>query len=170
MMGGTINGIGNVTAAAEYNMHFDSTSARLVFQSPVTKVLIPLDVTRLVKFTLDFIDRLPSEATRVGVFVRRVLPFLYRAFHQHIGQESIYLHDVVTLVSVLEPELFQFAEMAGDVETRGELTLGATVIDRRPNPRWRPNMDVAVQLDVEKVIGCVNNSLALAGAATSLDG
>ncbi len=168
MTGGSVNGIGNVTAAAEYNMHYDSLSARLVFQSPVTKVLIPLDVTRLIKFTLDLIDRLPAESTRVGAILRRILPFIYRAYHQRMGQESIYLHDVVALVSVLEPDLFQYAEMAGDVETRGDLTMGTTVFDRRPNPRWRPNMDVASQLDAEKVVNCIVNSLALAGAATAI--
>ena len=108
---------------------------------------IPLDVTRAVKFTLDFVDRLPAESTRVGAFLRRILPFIYRAYHQRLGQESILLHDVVALASVLDPDLFEFAEMAGDVETRGDLTLGATVFDRRLNPRWRPNMDVAVRME-----------------------
>ncbi len=170
MTGGAVNGVGDVTAAAEYNMHFDASSARLVFQSPVTKVLVPLDVTRLIKFTLDFVDRVPAESTRVGVFLRRILPFIYRAYHQRMGQESVYLHDVIALTSILDPDLYQFAEMAGDVETRGDLTMGTTVFDRRHNPRWRPNMDVAIQLDVEKVVDCIVNSLALAGAATAISG
>ena len=105
-------------------MHFDANSARLVFQSPVTKDLIPLDVTRLIKFSLDFVDALPAESTRVGGFLRRILPFIYRAYHQQLGQESVFLHDVVALVSVLDPELFEFGEMAGDVETRGESDAG----------------------------------------------
>lgn len=166
MAGGAIKGVGNVTAAAEFNMHFDSTSARVVFQSPITKTLVPLDVTRKLKFTLDFMDQIPAESTRVGAFLRSIFPFLYRAFHQRLGQESVFLHDVVALASVLDPELFEFVEMAGDVETRGDLTLGATVFDRRPNPRWRPNMDVAVNMDSDKVFELVLKSLALAGSAT----
>lgn len=166
MTGGTVSGIGNVTAAAEYNMHFDSNSAQLVFRSPVTKSLVPLDVTCTLKFTLDVLERLPADSNRVGAFLRRTLPFLYRAYHEHLGQESVYLHDVVALAAVLEPEHFEFAEMAGDVETRGELTLGATVFDRRPIPRWRRNMDVAMKMDSGKVFDCVLNSLALAGSAT----
>jgi len=42
--------------------------------------------------------------------------------------------------------------MGGDVETVGELTMGTTVFDRRPMPAWRSNMDVAVDMDVHKVI------------------
>ncbi len=166
MTGGSVNGIGNVTAAAEFNMHFDSNSARTVFQSPITKTLVPLDVTSSLEFTLDLLDRLPAESTRVGGFLRRIFPFLYRAYHQRLGQESVFLHDVVALASVLDSDLFEFTEMAGDVETRGDLTLGATVFDQRPNPRWRPNMDVAVRMDSAKVLDLIIRSLARAGAGT----
>jgi inosine-uridine nucleoside N-ribohydrolase len=152
MMGGSVDGVGNVTAAAEFNMHFDALSARTVFQSPVTKTLIPLDVTRAVEFTLGLYDDLPPEETRVGAFLRRILPFIFRAYHQLLGKESIHLHDAVALVAVTDPELFQFRHMSGDVETSGELTLGTTVFDRRANPQWRPNMDVAVGIDPQKVV------------------
>ena len=164
--GGTINGIGNVTAAAEFNMYFDANSARTVFQRPMTKTLIPLDVTRRLKFPLDFLDQIPAESTRVGAFLARILPFYYRVYHQQLGQESIFLHDVITLAAVLEPDLFEFKEMAGDVETRGDLTLGATIFDRRHNIRWRPNMDVAVDVDTDQVFDVILKSLALAGSAT----
>jgi inosine-uridine nucleoside N-ribohydrolase len=56
--------------------------------------------------------------------------------------------------------------MAGDVETRGELTLGTTVFDRRANPRWRPNMDVAVKMDAKRILSVILRSLELAGQAT----
>jgi inosine-uridine nucleoside N-ribohydrolase len=157
--GGCIDGIGNVTAAAEYNMFFDAASARTVFRSPVTKTLVPLDVTRTVKLTLDFLNGLPAETTRTGAFLRKILPFIYRAYHQRLGQESILLHDAVAMAFVLDSTLFECAEMSGDVETRGELTLGATVFDRRYSPQWRPNMDVARRADPEKVITCILNSL-----------
>jgi purine nucleosidase len=169
ILGGCVDGIGNVTAAAEYNMFYDPNSARAVFRSPVTKTLIPLDVTRSVRLTLDFLDRLPPETTRAGLFLRRILPFSFRAHHQRLGQESIQLHAAVALAAVLEPTLFEYSEMSGDVETRGELTLGATVFDRRHNPRWRPNMDVAVRADIEKVAACITAVLTAAGDATLLE-
>ena len=42
--------------------------------------------------------------------------------------------------------------MAGDVETTGELTMGATVFDRRRVPAARHNMEVAVDMDADAVI------------------
>jgi inosine-uridine nucleoside N-ribohydrolase len=159
MMGGSVDGVGNVTAAAEFNIHFDAVSARTVFQAPVTKTLVPLDVTRAVDLTLGVYDDLPSEETRVGAFLRKILPFIFRAYHQLLGQESIHLHDAVAMVAVTDPDLFEFVEMAADVETRGELTLGATVFDRRANPEWRPNMDVAVGIDEQRVYDCIVRAL-----------
>ena len=167
MMGGCVDGIGNVTAAAEFNIHQDPASARIVFNSPVTKTLIPLDVTRRVRATLSFLDTLPPESTRVGRFVRKILPFIYRAYHQRLGQESIHLHDTVALLAALEPELFEFAEMAGDVETQGELTMGTTVFDRRLNPVWRTNMDVAIGVEPKQAYEHIVRALTAAGQLSS---
>ena len=99
MMGGSVAGIGNVTPAAEYNMYYDPHSAREVFRSPTTKTLVPLDVTNRVVLTLGFVNELPDETTRAGAFLRRILPFAFRAHRQNLGLEGIHLHDAVTVVS-----------------------------------------------------------------------
>jgi purine nucleosidase len=151
MSGGSVAGIGDVTAAAEYNIYCDPPSARAVFRSPTTKTLIPLDVTMQVVLTLDFLDELPDESTRAGAFLRRILPFSYRAYRQNLGREGIHLNDAVATLAAIDPELFMTQEMAGDVETTGELTIGATVFDRRHTPRWRANMEVATGVDVAAV-------------------
>jgi inosine-uridine nucleoside N-ribohydrolase len=166
MMGGCINGMGNVTPAAEYNMYFDPDSARTVFRSPVAKTLVPLDVTRAIHLTMSFMDELPDETCRVGAFLRKILQFRYLAYHQRLGQESIHLHDAVALLAVSQPEYFGFQEMAGDVETRGELTVGATVFDRRRNREWRPNMEVAMTVDADAIEREIVQALTRAGQAT----
>jgi len=160
--GGSVNGVGNVTPAAEYNIYCDPASARTVFRSATTKTLIPLDVTNQVMFTLDLVGQLPSDFTRAGAFLHRVLPFYFRAFRQH-GFEGARLHDAVGLVAALHPELFETAEMAGDVETSGELTVGTTVFDRRDSPARRSNMEVAVGVDTAAIIDCLLRGLNNAG-------
>ena len=52
--------------------------------------------------------------------------------------------------------------MAGDVETSGELSRGATVFDRRMPRQWRTNMEVAVSIDVEAAVDAFYNSLKYA--------
>jgi inosine-uridine nucleoside N-ribohydrolase len=56
--------------------------------------------------------------------------------------------------------------MAGEVETRGELTRGATIFDRRRVPAWRCNMEVVQEIDAAKVTQAIVDSLAAAGRAT----
>jgi purine nucleosidase len=163
MMGGSVQGIGNVTAAAEYNMFYDPQSAREVFRSHTTKTLIPLDVTSQVLLTLDLMSELPGETTRAGAFLRRILPYAFRAFRQNLGLEGIHLHDAVAVMAAIHPELFETQEMSGDVEVRGELTTGATVFDRRRMQGWQANMEVAVGIDVAAVTDGILRGLRDAG-------
>ncbi len=164
--GGSINCAGNITPAAEFNMFYDPLGARVVFRSALTKTLIPLEVTKKVRLTLDFVEHLPSEMTRAGRLLRRLAPFSFRAHRQHLGQESIHLHDVVTLIAALHPELFETEGMAGDVETVGELTKGATIFDCRSDSLCRSNMAVATDVDVAAVRDCILRGLAEAGRCT----
>lgn len=151
MAGGTISGPGNITPAAEFNMYCDPVSAQAVFRSSLTKTLVPLDVTNRVVLNYDLFNQLPDESTRVGGFLRQLLPPIFRGYRQEFGLEGIHVHNSVTLMSVLHPELFTTQGMAGDVETMGELTTGATVFDRRRLPASRYNMEVVVDMDVAEV-------------------
>ncbi len=160
MMGGAVRGPGNITPAAEFNIYCDPEAARAVFRSLSTKTLIPLDVTNEVILSLDVMDRLPDESSRVGGLLRKILPPAFRAYRQQLGLEGVRVHDAVALAAVTRPDLFTMEEMAGDVETMGELTVGETVFDRRRTPAWRHNMEVAVRVDaaavVEQIVGGLN--------------
>jgi purine nucleosidase len=163
VMGGTFRGPGNVTPAAEFNIYCDPVAARDVFRSRTTKTLVPLDVTERVVMTYELLDRLPSEETKAGLFLRRILPFAFRSHRQLLGLEGIYLHDAVALLVMTNPELFTTERLGVDVETQGELTLGATVFDRRRIAEWRPNVDVALEADTVGVIDALMRGLKQAG-------
>jgi len=167
MMGGTVSGPGNIRPAAEFNVYCDPESAQAVFRSRCTKTLIPLDVTNRVVLSFDFLNQLPPDLTRVGGLLRKIVPPAFRAYRQESGLEGIHVHDSVALLAVTAPELFVMQEMAGDVETKGELTIGATVFDRRRVPAWRCNMEVAVDMDVPNVVEKIVEKLARAGRATA---
>ena len=70
-------------------------------------------------------------------------------------------------MAALQPELFQTEEMAGDVETQGELTRGMTIFDQRAHRDWRINMDVVLDLDVSEVQAAIERGLKYAGQQTS---
>jgi inosine-uridine nucleoside N-ribohydrolase len=149
MFGGSVNGVGNATAAAEFNMHFDPLSASEVFRSPITKTLVPLDITSQVVFDVGFVNQLPNETTRAGALLRRIATYAFRSHRQELGLEGVYMHEAVALLAALQPELFTMQEMSGDVETAGNLTTGATVFDRRRGHMELPNMEVAVKVEVD---------------------
>lgn len=151
MIGGTLGGPGNVTAAAEFNIYCDADAAREVFQSQITKTLIPIDLTSRVMLNFDLLEQLPDEQSPRGELLRKILPCAYRVYRQQLGVEGIHLHDAVAIVAAVEPDLFATEPMYGDVETEGALTYGATVFDRRRQPEGRPNMDVAVDMDTAAV-------------------
>lgn len=152
MMGGAVAGPGNITPAAEFNIYCDPLAAQAVFRSATTKTLIPLDVTNRVLLSYDLFHQLPSEATRVGRFLRKILPPIFRGYRQEFGLEGIHVHDSIALMSVIHPELFTTQGMAGEVETGGEITTGMTVFDRRRVPAARHNMEVAVDMDAGEVV------------------
>jgi len=164
--GGSLNGIGDVTPAAEFDMFYDPASAQAAFRAPATKTLIPLDVTRQAVFTLDFVDQLPDESTRAGRLLRRLVTFAFRGYRQHLGLESILLQGVVALTAALHPELFETEELAGDVETTGVLTRGVTVFDRRPNAPRQSNMAVATNVDANALKDSILRGLSQAGRCT----
>lgn len=159
IMGGTVSGPGNITPAAEFNMFCDPVSAQVVFRSPSTKTLVPLDVTNRVELSYDLFNRLPSESTRAGRLLRQLLPHAFRGYRQQFGLEGIHVHDTVTLMAVIRPELFSTKPMAGDVETQGDLTVGATVFDRRRAPAWRHNMEVVTEMRKEAVVKSIIDGL-----------
>ena len=167
MMGGAVSGPGNITPAAEFNVYCDPVSAQAVFRSRSTKILVPPDVTNRVVLRYDIFNRLPTVSTKVGRFLRKILPSAFRGYRRQFGLEGIHVHDTVALTAVTHPELFSTEEMAGDVETLGELTAGMTVFDRRQAPAWRHNMDVVTDMQTDKVtdviISRINAAAAMAG-------
>jgi inosine-uridine nucleoside N-ribohydrolase len=58
------------------------------------------------------------------------------------------------------------ADMEGDVETRGELTIGATIFDRRRQAAARSNLEVALEAKSNDAHRAVERGLDLAGQST----
>ncbi len=166
--GGAMACGGNITPASEFNMYFDPDAAQSIFHSATTKSLVPLDVTESVLFGMQLIDELPPRYTRAGSLLHRLLQFAFRAQHQRLGRELIPLYDPVALFAAIEPELFEWREMAGDVETEGVITRGATIFDRRVQRSWQNNMEVACGVDANELMSQIVRSLKFAGQQTDL--
>ena len=164
--GGTLHAAGNASAAADFNFYCDPQAARHVVREPLTKTLVPLETSGQVLLGFDTLDQLPDEWSRAGRVVRGMLAHAFRAQRQILGSEGIHLHDVVALVAATNPELFERASVAADVEVAGELTAGMLVVDRRQIRRGGANADVLVGCEPAAVQDCILRGLAAAAAAT----
>lgn len=166
--GGAVSCGGNITPAAEWNLFFDPDAAQAVFHSATTKSLVPLDVTEQVLFGIELVEQLPAKYSRAGSLLHRLLPFSFRMHHQRLGRELIPLYDAVTMMAALEPDLFQWTEMAGDVETQGYIARGATIFDRRQRRGWQYNMEVATEVDQSEIMAQIIRGLRFAGQCTEI--
>ena len=164
--GGTAFGRGSTTPVADFNFFANPAAARYVVREPLTKTLVPLETTSQVVLGFDLLEQLPDESSRAGAMLQRVLPHAFRAHRQLLGTEGICLHDVVTLVSLLHPELFERTTVGADVETSGELTTGMLVVDHRSSNRWKRNVDLLVEVDASAVRDCILRGIAQAARST----
>jgi inosine-uridine nucleoside N-ribohydrolase len=161
-LGGAIDGGGDVTACAELNIYCDPEAARNVLRLPATKSLIPLDVGRQAGLTMDQIQKLTEDDNRRAKFLKGMLTYAFRAYHEHLGREGFPLREVVALTAVTHPEFFESRRIAIDVEVSGELTRGMTVADRRmTTPVHRLNMEVAVRVSETSVLDYFHRTFEL---------
>jgi purine nucleosidase len=159
IVGGTLNGPGDVTAAAEFNVYCDAEGAQRVFRSAATKTLLPRDITSQAAMTFDLLNHLPDEDTSMGRLLRAILPGAFQSYRQRLGLECMYVPEAVAVAVALRPDLITTEPWACEVETEGIVAHGATVIDRRQPSLERPNMDVAVALDAAAVVECIMGGL-----------
>lgn len=159
IVGGAMEAPGDVTAAAEFNLYCAAEAAQFVFNSPATKTLLPLDVTTQASLTFDLLNHLPSAETPLGQLLRAILPGAFQSYRQHLGLEGIYVPEAIGVAAALHPELLVTETYHADVETQGQLTHGAAVIDRRSHSIEQANIDVAVDIDAAGAVDCILRGL-----------
>ncbi len=160
ILGGAVSVNGDVTAAAEFNIYGNPDAARLVLTSRATKTLVPLDVAHKVLVSFEQYNRVQVDPdTRFGRLIDQTIPFALRANRQRRGIEGMLISEVVALVCLLKPQLFERITVPVDVECQGSLTRGMTICDRRKNSQKTANADVLIDVDGQGVIDYLSQRL-----------
>ena len=162
-VGGCWRDPGNSSPVAEFHYFLDPPAARQVLRAGVPTLMIPLDVTRKLIFSPSDLLDLPNPESRTSLFLRQIVPFGIRASSNLYGIEGFHLKDVLGVVAVSLPKALTTQEMHVDIEVRGELTRGMCVVDARPQPEHKPNVELAVGLDVTGVRDYIMSTLRRAG-------
>ena len=127
IMGGSNNGRGNITAAAEYNFYVDPEAAKAVFAAGFSNIVVvpwhPLTLRDAV-FSREQIAGIEAIGTPLARFFARVVTSTL-AFDESVGIPGSTHPDSLTAAVLLHPELVTAsAPYAVDVEAASELTRG----------------------------------------------
>jgi purine nucleosidase len=141
LMGGASRALGNMTPAAEFNIHADPHAAQVVFESGLPITMIPLDVTHQVRSTPERIARMAALATPAATAVAALLT--------PSRSEPNALHDPCVIAYLLASDLFAGSRVNVAVECASALTLGMTVVDWRGLSGRAVNANVLHTVDAD---------------------
>lgn len=139
-MGGAIKVPGNKNRVAEFNFFVDPEAAKIVFDFPVKKVLIPLDACNKIRLSIADFKKIKNTVLRENL-LKMVIPFSKNT-QKNEGPGGVMMYDVLAVFSFLKPELIKTNDYDIKIETKGELTRGMSVADTRAKSIKKPNVSV----------------------------
>jgi inosine-uridine nucleoside N-ribohydrolase len=151
ILGGAI-GLGNKTAAAEWNILCDPEAAAIVFSAGAPITMIPVDGAANAGITPDLIARTEALGAPIGRFAGELLRSLVATFRPGIfSPPAMPLNDPVALLVAADPSLARTVPARVDIETAGRHTYGRTVIDVALRSGLPANADIVLSLDAARV-------------------
>ncbi|WP_017595762.1 nucleoside hydrolase [Nocardiopsis potens] len=161
IMGGSNNGRGNITAAAEFNFYVDPEAAKTVFAAGFEITVVPWDplTLRQAVFGQSRLDEIEALGTPLSDFFTRVCAATLE-FDRAVGIDGTTHPDSLTAALLLHRELITSSDRYNvDVETAGELTRGYSAMS------WgvhglEPNAVVVERIDAEGFFSYIKKLLS----------
>jgi inosine-uridine nucleoside N-ribohydrolase len=151
LVGGAWRDPGDIAPGVEFHIACDPQAARQLIRSGIPLTLLPLDVTRQLIFSPSDLLQLPAEHSPACAMLRKIIPAGIRNSSSMHGIEGFYLQDVLGVAALARPENVTLKPVVCDVETHGHLACGMTIFDTRWSTSAKPNIDVAVDVDVPSI-------------------
>jgi purine nucleosidase len=153
VMGGIGFGYGNIIPAAEYNIWVDPDAARIVFESGLPIVMVGWDVSHEhATFTAEEAAKLRG-VSDLAAFCVDIQKALRQFGIEYLKQDGFDLPDPIAMAVALEPDVATVVKhLRVDIETKSELTRGATIVDHLRVTRKEPNADVVLEASRERFL------------------
>ena len=153
MMGGTSDGLGNITPAAEFNIWVDPEAAAIVFASGARLSMVGWDISR--KYAV--FDPAQAAALRaagpLGAFAVDIQAVLTTFTAEATHLAGFDLPDPIAMGYALDPSIAtEVRHVNVVIETRGEFTRGATICDHTGYSGRAPNVDVVTEASREAFV------------------
>lgn len=149
IMGGAIEVPGNKNRVAEFNLFVDPDAAKIVFDTPVKKIMIPLDVCNVMPMFL-------SDFKRIKGKLRSPILSMMKNYIKGITKfenfKGALVYDALATYFMVNPKAYTLKKMDIRIETKGEVTEGMSVADRRNWGMKNPNVNVVTKIDRNKFV------------------
>jgi purine nucleosidase len=146
LMGGGAH-LGNWSAVAEFNIVVDPEAAAIVFEAGWSVTMVGLDLTHQALATDEVVASIREIGTGPARFADEVMDFFASSYKEVQGFEHPPVHDPCAVAYVIDPTIVRAVPAPIVVETRGEHTLGMTVVDLRGPAPAGTRTKVALELD-----------------------
>jgi len=141
LMGGT-SIRGNYGVYSEFNIGFDPEAAKIVFESGVKIVMAGLDVGW--KALVFHEDSLKIKAQN------KTGEMIYALFQKYRGgslKTGLKMYDSCAMAYLLKKEMYETVYTHVSIETQGEYTAGATLVDLKGYLKKEPNATFCLDID-----------------------
>lgn len=125
LMGGSIYS-GNILPRAEFNLYADSHAASIVFNSGVPITMAPIEICNEVSIYHHEIDHLIHGGT-VSKLSHDILQF-FSIYNRSRNRDRSPIFDLVPVMDILHPELFESKMCNVDIEVEGKFTRGMSIV------------------------------------------
>lgn len=142
LMGGSRFG-GNTSPAAEFNIHTDPEAAHIVFSSGVPLTMVGLEVGYDHRLKREDFAHLIEKAPDIGPLVGQLF-FYPGTAEKSLGERGWPVFDSLAAAVLIDPEHAKTADWFVDVEIKGVLTYGETVIDEKGRLKKEPQTKVVL--------------------------
>ncbi|SEP82771.1 Inosine-uridine nucleoside N-ribohydrolase [Devosia sp. YR412] len=148
---------GNISPAAEANIHGDPVAADEIFAASWKVVVVGLDVTHDIILTSDYLATLSAEVGANGELLAQMSDHYAKFYMNVMGLAGVVGHDLLAVTYLLHPEWFETREGPVVVLTEG-IAAGQTIqmpSTRKNGPSpWadRPAQLVCIAVEAEKVL------------------
>tara|TARA_B100001121_G_scaffold305978_1_gene324639 strand:- start:597 stop:1589 length:993 start_codon:yes stop_codon:yes gene_type:complete len=151
VMGGTSDGSGNVSAAAEYNIWVDPEAAQIVFNSGLAITMVGWDNSYKYAMLKDKeINDLKSLKTKYADFCVDIQKILIELTYASYGFYGFDLPDPITMAIALDNNIIvESQQLHVVIDTRDGITRGQTIVDYFNAENGIQNVRVVTKADNE---------------------
>lgn len=159
IMGGAINVAGNKNRVSEFNFFVDPEAADVVMKSQVPKILVPLDACNQVVMQVDDFKKISNQ--KLNKILIPMMEHFFAGLIKDEGTKGILVYDALAAFFLINPKAFKSCPMDILIETKGKLTSGMCVVERRTYKKQMPSAEVVIKINKRNFIELLIKTLSI---------